>query len=136
MALVRRDHFDFPDMWKRFFEPEGSRSWVRMEEFEDGETLVLRAELPGIDPEKDVEITISNGLLQIQAKREEKSEQKEKDSYRSEFHYGSFFRAFPLPVGVAEEDVKASYNDGILEIRVPIGESAKEAVTRVPVTRS
>jgi HSP20 family protein len=135
MTLVRREHFEFPELWRRFFEPETDGSWLRVEEFLDGDTLVVRTELPGIDPDQDVELTIAEGVLQVRARREEKSEHKSKDSYRSEFRYGSFIRSIPLPAGTKEEDVKASYKDGILEVRVPVGE-AKSATTRVPVARS
>jgi HSP20 family protein len=138
MALVRRDHFfEFPELWRRFWEPMGGEaSWLRVEEFLEGDTLVVRGEMPGIDPEKDVELTISEGVLTIRAHREERSEQKAKDGYRSEFHYGSFVRSVPLPAGTEEEDVKASYSDGILEVRIPLGHETKAEVTRVPVSRT
>ncbi|HML00905.1 MAG TPA: Hsp20/alpha crystallin family protein [Acidimicrobiales bacterium] len=135
MALVRSTSYDFPELWKRFFAPDFMGNWMRTEEFVDGDTLVVRAELPGLDPDKNVELTISHGALHIRAEREEKSEKKSKDGYRSEFHYGSFQRDIPLPVGTKDEDVKASYVDGILEVRVPLAK-AKEASTKVPVTRA
>lgn len=135
MALMRREHFEFPDLWRRFFEPDFSSAWLRVEEFVEDDTLVVRAELPGIDPDKDVELTITEGLLHVRAERQEKSEQKTKAGYRSEFHYGSFERSVPLPAGTKEDDVKASYADGILEIRVPMVKE-KVATTRVPVTRA
>jgi HSP20 family protein len=134
MALVRREHFEFPELWRRFLEPDGEAGWLRVEEFVEDHNLVIRTEMPGIDPDKDVELTISDGVLHLRATREEKSEQREKDSYRSEFRYGSFTRNVALPSGVKVEDVKASYDDGILEVRVPVPE-AKEAVTRVAVMR-
>lgn len=136
MALVRREHFEFPEMWRRFFDAgDGDGLWLRVEEFVEGDSLVVRTELPGIDPDKDVELMISDGVLHIRARREETSEHKSKDGYRSEFRYGSFVRRFPLPAGTKEEDVKASYTDGILKIRVPVGDEVKESTTRVPVTR-
>lgn len=108
-----------------------------MEEVVDGNTLVIRAELPGIDPEKDAEITVSDGGLTIRAERQEKKEHKEKDSYRSEFRYGSFVRRIPLPDGVKEGDVTASYKDGVLEVRAPIPEkTATASPSKVPITRS
>jgi HSP20 family protein len=136
MALVPRELFEFPELWRKFFEPESLGSWLRVEEFVDGNDHVVRAEMPDIDPEHDVEVTIAEGVLQIRAKREARSEKKDKESYRSEFRYGSFVRSVPLPVGASEEDVKATYADGILEVRVPIGEEAKPAVTKVPVTKA
>ena len=134
MALVRRERFEFPELWRRLFEPEFTGTWMRVEEFVDGDKLVVRAELPGLDPDKDVELTISDGVLHVCAERQEKSEEKTKEGYRSEFHYGSFQRSVPLPVGTKDEDVTANYTDGILEVRIPVGE-AKSATTKVPVSR-
>lgn len=133
-TLIKREHFDFPDLWRRFLEPDADGSWLRVEEFQDGDTMVVRAEIPGIDPDKDVELTISEGVLRVKAHREQTSEQKSREGYRSEFRYGSFVRSVPLPPGTRDEDVKASYNDGILEIRIPVGEV--KAATKVPITRS
>lgn len=138
MAMVRRDSlgFDLPDLWRRFVNVDlPTEGWLRVEEIREGDDMVVRAELPGIDPERDVEVTVSDGVLHISAHREEQSEQKDKDTLRSEFHYGSFVRNLPLPPGVHEDDVKATYKDGILEIRMPVGEEEKSSATRIPVSR-
>jgi len=135
MSLVRRDWSDVPDMIRRVFETDVEKGWLRVEEFVDAGALVVRAEMPGIDPEKDVEITVADGVLTITASREEKSEHKEKDSYRSEFRYGSFSRSVVLPAGATEEDVTAAYTDGVLEVRVPLGEEPKPEPKKIPVTR-
>lgn len=105
----------------------------KIEEMRDDGEFVLRAEVPGIDPEKDAEVTISDGILHIQVHRTEKTEQKEKGSYRSEFRYGEMARHLALPVGCTEDDVKATYRDGILEVRLPIHEETKPPVTKIPV---
>ncbi len=136
VSLVRRDWPDLPEMLRRVMEVEADwDKWLRVEEFVDDKTLVVRAELPGIDPDKDVEISVANGVLSIKAERQERSEEKKKDSYRSEFRYGSFARNIPLPAGATESDVSASYNDGVLEIRVPVGEEEGPRVVKVPVNR-
>jgi len=135
MSLVRREWSDVPDMIRRVFETDVEKGWLRVEEFVDAGALVVRAEMPGIDPEKDVEITVADGVLTITASREEKLEHKEKDSYRSEFRYGSFSRSVVLPAGATEEDVTASYTDGVLEVRVPLGEEPKPEPKKIPVTR-
>lgn len=125
------------DMLERLFEGDTSASGIRVEESVEGNTLVVRAELPGVDPEKDVNISLVDGGLEIKAERREKSEQKEKDSYRSEFRYGSFVRRLPLPDGVKPEDITASYKDGVLEVRTPVPTAAVEqpAAKKIEITR-
>jgi HSP20 family protein len=107
---------------------------IRVEERIDGDTLIIKAEAPGIDPDKDVELSMANGKLFMTVERRESSEKKEDGNSRSEFRYGSFSRTIPLPEGTPSTDVKASYKDGILEVRVPMP-PAKAAATKVPVTR-
>jgi HSP20 family protein len=135
MSLVRRDWPDFQELVQRLFDGETEKSWMRVEEFVDDKTLVVRAELPGMDPDKDVQIDVTNGELHIKAERQEKTEHKEKGSYRSEFKYGAFTRTFRLPTGATEADVKATYTDGVLEVRVPLGEEVEPAPVKVPITR-
>jgi len=136
MVLVRRERLEWPDLFRRFFDTDWETSWLRVEEFRDGDDLVVRAELPGIDPDKDVEVSLSEGMLSIHAHRQEQSEAHEKQGYRSEFRYGSFSRAVALPPGTDESSVTANYTDGVLEVRVPVGPAVKEEVTRVPVQRA
>lgn len=106
---------------------------IRVDEFREGDDLVVRAELPGIDPEKDVDVSVTDSTLRIEAQRREEEKTEEKGYMRRELRYGSFTRVLPLPEGVAESEIKASYKDGILEIRIParIPEPAK----RIPVQR-
>src|SRR3954453_18249451 len=78
------------DVIERLFEGDVGTAAIRVEEMVDGNTLVVRAELPGVDPEKDVDVTVADGVLTIKGERQEKSEHKDKGSYRSEFRYGSF----------------------------------------------
>lgn len=93
---------------------------MRLEdEIKDGRYEV-RAEIPGVDPAKDVDITVRDGQLTIKAER---SEKKEFDG-RSEFSYGSFVRTVSLPAGADEDDIKATYDKGILAVSVGIAESA------------
>jgi HSP20 family protein len=137
--LARREQtgLDWPtEMLRRFFDSdwEGG-NLLRVEQFRDGNTLVIRAEAPGIDPEKDVDIQIANGVLHIRAERQERSEQKDKSVFRSEFRYGAFVRDIPLPDGVKEDDIKASYNDGILEVRVPLPKGEEAEPKKISVNR-
>ena len=108
---------------------------MRVEEFEDEGMLVIRGEIPGVDPDKDIEITVDNGQLRIRAERRETSEAEEKGTFQSEFSYGSYSRTMTLPPGVTEDDVKASYTDGILEVRMPLNPEVAEA-RKVPISRT
>ena len=98
---------------------------IRVEEFDEDGHYVLRAELPGIDPDKDVDIAIEDGMLTVKAERREEK----KEGGHSEFRYGTFTRTLRLPAGAVEDDVSASYHDGILEIRAPI------AAEKTPTTK-
>ncbi|WP_211880628.1 Hsp20/alpha crystallin family protein [Pseudarthrobacter albicanus] len=103
---------------------------MKVEQFLDGSTLVVRAEVPGIDPDQDVDVSVSEGMLHIKAERQEKSEHKSKSGYRSEFRYGSFSRSIALPAGAKEEDVTATYKDGVLEVRAPAPRTAPDATAK------
>jgi HSP20 family protein len=102
---------------------------MRVEDYVEGNQYVLRAELPGIDPEKDVELTVDNGVLTIKAERREEK----KEDGRSEFRYGSFTRSVTLPTGAEEDDVTATYGDGILEVRVGIREAKEPEAKRITI---
>jgi HSP20 family protein len=123
--------FDVPTVWKDLFDD----SEMKVEEFRDGDTLVVRAEMPGIDPDKDVEITVADRVLHLRAERRSETKTEDKKGYRSEFRYGSFSRAVRLPAGAGEDDVKASYDDGILEVRIPVDDNANGA-KKIPITRT
>jgi HSP20 family protein len=107
---------------------------IHVDEFRENGTLVIRAELPGIDPKKDVELTVADGMLTIEAERHEDKQVEEKGYLRRELRHGSFTRTLPLPTKVTEADIKANYKDGILEIRVP----APQAVpaVKIPIGKS
>jgi HSP20 family molecular chaperone IbpA len=103
---------------------------MRVEDYVKDGTYVLRAELPGVDPEKDIEVTVSKGVLTISAQRQEETE----DKHRSEFHYGAFARSVTLPEGADEDHIRASYDSGILEVVVTLkDQAAAKAPKRVPV---
>jgi HSP20 family protein len=80
--------------------------------------LVVRAELPGIDPAKDVTVNIENGDLMIRGQRTKREDIKEEAYYRMEASYGAFERHVWLPEGITEKDVEAEYKDGVLEVVV------------------
>ncbi|MGO9077514.1 MAG: Hsp20/alpha crystallin family protein [Streptosporangiaceae bacterium] len=103
---------------------------LRMEDYVKDGRYTVRAELPGVDPEKHVEVTVSRGILTITADRQEETEGK----HHSEFRYGVFTRQITLPEGADDEHVQASYDKGILEVSVPLRQTAdKEAKRHIPV---
>lgn len=110
----------------------GLAPYVRIEDYmdENGD-YVVRAEIPGIDPDEDVEVSVANDMLVITGERRE--EMREKN--RREFHYGSFRRSISLPRNAQPDRITASYTDGVLEVRVPTGGEERPA-TRIPVQRS
>lgn len=104
---------------------------IPVEEFIEDGTYVVRADLPGIDPDKDVSVTIDDGILTIHGERHEE----EHDKHRSEVRYGSFSRQLRLPRGCQGDDVQASYAEGVLEVAIPMSGAAAEP-TKVPITRT
>lgn len=123
-----------PESMERFERLMGTSDLLRVEEVAEGDDLVIRVEIPGVDPDKDIEINVTAGRLAVTARRERREESDE-NGHRSEFRYGSFHRTMTLPAGVDADDVEATYTDGILEIRVPI-DSVAETRTKVPIARS
>jgi HSP20 family protein len=91
---------------------------LRLEdEMKDG-LYEVRAELPGVDPTDDIEVSVRDGQLTIKAERTQTTE----SNGHSEFSYGSFIRTVPLPAGADEDDINATYDRGILTVSVPLSE--------------
>jgi HSP20 family molecular chaperone IbpA len=103
---------------------------IRIEDFTEDGQYVVRAELAGIDPEKELEVSVGGGYLTIRAARSGQVEGK----HRSEFRYGSFSRTVELPAGADAESVTAEYADGILTIRVAIKGEEQETMKKIQVT--
>ena len=117
----------FPFLW-------GAADMIHVEVSREDGTLVVRADLPGIDPDKDVELTIAGGMLHIEAERREEEKHEEKGYLRQELRYGSLSRSLPLPEGVTEADIAATYKDGVLEIRIP--EPKREPAKKIAISKS
>jgi HSP20 family protein len=96
-------------------------------------TLVVTTELPGIDPDKDVEITIEGDVLLIKGSKTAEEEVTEKDRYMHERHFGSFERRLLLPDGVDSELIVATYDKGILTVRVPMPEETEQKAVKIPI---
>jgi HSP20 family protein len=118
-----------PSLLERALEAE---ALIRVEEYREGDELVVRAEVPGVEVDKDVEVTVSDHRLHIEAQRREEEQAEGKGFVRRELRYGRFVRDLQLPEGVTESDVSATYTDGILEIRVHVPQSTPP--TRIPIT--
>jgi len=101
----------------------------RVEDYAEDGKYMIRAELPGVDPEKDVEVTAESGILTIHAERREQTKQER----HSEFRYGSLTRSVTLPEGADPDKITASYDQGILEVTVPVPKQAKPAARRIAV---
>jgi HSP20 family protein len=109
--------------------PFGPAQTFRVEDYTEDGTYMIRAELPGLDPEKDVEVTIESGILTIHAERREETTQ----DRHSEFKYGSLTRSLTLPDGADPDRITATYDQGILKVTVPVLAEMKPASRRIAV---
>ena len=109
-------------------------SRLRVEEFTDNDQLVGRAELPGVDPDKDVSVTVDDDILTIKAERSSQTSDKTDSGYRSEFQCGSFPRQLRMPPGTQADQIVAIYKDGVLEIRLR-RPATGERMKSIPVSR-
>ena len=122
-------------LFEDFFSPVPLRQdWssltppVDVEETPEG--YVFRADLPGVDP-KEVKVTVNGDTLTFRGERKREEKSSEGSLQRVERTYGSFERSFTLGTPVRPDQVKASYHDGVLEIRVPKAEEAR--LREIPV---
>ena len=120
-----------PMLFPRWREAE---ELIRVEEFREDGTVVIRADLPGIDPDKDVELTVAAGILHIEAERREEEKREEKGYVRQELRYGSLSRSLPLPEGATAADITATYKAGVLEIRIP--EPKREPAKKIAISKA
>jgi HSP20 family protein len=110
-----------------------SSAWVPpVDVFHREKDLVIRAELPGINPEEDVDITVQDNALWIRGERRREERTERDGAYRLESSYGSFERSVPIPDGVRTEEITATYENGILEVVVP-GAAELAGGRKIPV---
>ncbi|MGW5781677.1 Hsp20/alpha crystallin family protein [Streptomyces sp. NPDC003863] len=121
---------EFPGLpgWR----PATAAHSIPVEVTSGGGVYVLRAELPGMDPDHDISITVDDNLITVSAEHSESTEDKE----HSEFRYGSFRRTVRLPATIPADDVEASYADGILTIRIPMPDETPKTGRTIPVKRA
>ena len=113
-----------------------TRSWAPpVDIYETEDAIVLKAELPGVDP-KDVEVRVEDNTLFLKGERKFEKEVKEQNYHRVERSYGSFARSFSLPNSISTDKVKAEFKDGMLTLTMPKREEAKPKTIKIDVTKN
>jgi HSP20 family protein len=140
MSLIKWDPFrEFPTLNERtgnFFgrnweAPFPTTAWnPAVDIFENDNEVVIKAELPGMNA-KDIEVKLENNILVLKGERRFEKETKEENYHRVEREYGTFSRAFTLPVAVNAEKVSAEYKDGVLKVVLPKSEEIKPKPIKV-----
>jgi HSP20 family protein len=144
MALVPWKPFDeltsfrreMDRLWDRFFSERPAldvleKGWEpTLDIAETKSDLIVKAELPGIDP-KEIDISLTGDTLTIKGEKQQEKEEKEENYYRIERSYGIFSRTIKLPVGVQNDRIKASYQHGVLKITLPKSEEAKKKQIKI-----
>ncbi|HVB28475.1 MAG TPA: Hsp20/alpha crystallin family protein [Terriglobia bacterium] len=147
MAIVRwepfRDVVTTQDRFNRIFsetlarafgnEEPSSRAWMPpVDIYETDDNLVLKAELPGINP-NDVEVRVEDNTLYLKGERKVEKEAKEENLHRVERSYGAFSRTFALPGSIDADKVEAKYKDGVLTLTMPKREEAKPKTIKISI---
>jgi HSP20 family protein len=140
--MIRRDPFtDLRSTMDRLFDEGFSRPWrfINTESYEasmpievsetEGD-VVVKASLPGVKPE-DVDVTVQNDVLTIKAEHRETEEEGKREFYRREIRYGSFARSLSLPVKVDADQAEATYDNGVITLRLPKAASVRPKQIKV-----
>jgi HSP20 family protein len=107
--------------------------WIpQIETFRRGDKLVLRADLPGLRKE-DVSVEIEDGILTISGERSNEDVDDREGYYHSERSYGQFQRSLALPEGVTGDNAEATFNDGVLEVTIPMPKQAERSARKVQI---
>lgn len=137
LATQERMNRLFNETLGRFPGEEGlhAGSWIPpVDVYETEQNIVLKAELPGVDP-NDVEASVHDGTLYLKGERKHETEVKEENYHHVERSYGSFARTFTLPASVDAEKVKAEFADGILTLTMPKREEAKPKRIKISASK-
>lgn len=95
-------------------------------------TMVVHAELPGVD-QKDIDVSLDGGMLTVRGEKRSEKKEEEKGRTYSERFYGSFERSISMPEGVDESKIEATLKDGVLEVRVPVPVEAKSNPKKIAI---
>lgn len=117
--------------WRGLWSPEGTSP--RMDIYQTEQEVVATAELPGISSKDDIEVLLTENSLTIKGEIKREGEERQEDYYHRERYYGTFSRTLPLPAEVRPDQARATYRNGILEIRIPKKEPGKRNVYRVDI---
>jgi HSP20 family protein len=100
--------------------------------YEEKDDIIVKAELPGMD-KNDIEVNISDSQLTLKGEKKKEEKVEEENYYRCERSYGAFFRTLELPSTVQADKIKASFKNGVLEVRLPKTEEAKSKEIKIKV---
>ena len=128
-APFRRATFDVEPFWRRELSWGGTPA---VDIVEKDNAFEITADLPGLD-EKNVEVKLSDGSLTIKGEKREEKEEKKKDYYLHERHFGSFERSFRVPEGVDSDKIEAKFNKGVLTVTLPKKPEAQKPVKKIDV---
>ena len=147
-ALRRSINRDFDSMFKRFFsddvwpawpawpakgESAGSKEfWPLVNVTEKDGVIQVEAEVPGMDS-KELDVSVVENMLTLKGEHKEEKEEKGKETYRREFSYGSFERNIPLPARVQADKAEATFEKGILRLKLPVLQEDRERVKKIPI---
>lgn len=111
---------------------EGMEPTPSVDIFEEGDDVVVKTELPGMEKD-DVDVNLTENAITISGEKKKEEKVEKKDYYHFERSYGSFSRTFTLPAEVQTDKAKASFKKGVLEVRIPKTEEAKKKVKKVTI---
>jgi HSP20 family protein len=129
-----RKPFSFlrPSMWPRMGMPDMEEVQPSIDIFEEGDNVVVKAEIPGMKKE-DIDVNLTDNMVTISGEKKKEEKVEKKNYYRLERSYGSFYRSFRLPKEVQTDKAKANFKDGVLEIKIPETEEAKKKEKKIPI---
>lgn len=106
----------------------------RIDFYDDEKNYYADIEMPGVE-EKDINISVREGSLEIKGERKHEEKRQDKELYCSEREYGSFYRSISLPIDVKVDDIQAHYKNGILKLVMPKSEESQREVKRIDITK-
>lgn len=145
MSIMRWDPFgeitNLRNQMNRFFDHTFRKGIMagaeplgpRVDLYQTEQEVVATAELPGVQSKDDIEVAVTPDTLSIRGEFKRTQDVHEENIFHSERYYGSFGRTLPLPAEVRPEETRASYQNGLLEIRMPKTETGRKTVHRVPI---